>query len=587
MNTNHTLSGSHQGPACAAFAPLLPLASHHLLEPDEERQLQAHVATCAHCQARLAAYDRLDNALRRRFEPVAMTPLHTKDIMKHLHNQEEAGAFETSEEMPARSLPIEAPAPPLRQRAPSRPRRLVSWVGAAAAVLLIAVITMALAASRHPSSAGPSGSGGTALGSPSGVYFIDSPSGSSTQTFLYALNPANGSPRWRVPVPANVSMYPTLADHGLLYVVAQNNSEGDPNEGDPKAPPDGSRATLKTTLYAFQTSDGKERWHTEIGGAAYLLVLVEGVIYTGAQDGVVYAFDATSGTEYWHRPVGGTPEVAQVVGGVVYVKTTDTPSKTAVSSKLFALSANDGAVKWHYDLQGFVGTVQVSNDLVAVFETKAVAVDASTGEMTLAQGFAMLNAADGTEKWRYQGDPAKVGEVFLEQDTVYLTLLGNPIKKQSSVGLQALNASDGSIRWQKSYDNFSLLHPAQGASDGRVYLASDKTIYVLNAQDGTEAWHTQLDSTLYLQRLAEGILYVEKTGEALYALNAADGSLLWHAPVTNTQILAAANHTLYGLAKTTDAQQNWVLRILALAASTGKELWHYDLKASFSGPLVG
>src|SRR5690242_19236589 len=136
MITPNPLANSRSEPACAAFEPLLPLVSHHLLEPEEARHLQAHVAGCAHCRATLAAYERLDAALRQRFEQMAVSPPHTEESMKKIEEAQE------------RETPL-APVPRRPQQARFRPSRVVSWVGALAAVLVIALVAAALFASHR------------------------------------------------------------------------------------------------------------------------------------------------------------------------------------------------------------------------------------------------------------------------------------------------------------------------------------------------------------------------------------------------------------------------------------------------------
>ena len=148
MNTNRHIPLPVAGPDCAAFAPLLPLAGQRLLDEREAARLQEHVAGCAYCQALLAAYDRLDAALVRRFEgqTQGMEGL-TEAIMDHIEDQQN----------PLPPPPITAPPAPLPT--PVRGRHgFVTSLGAVAAVLAIAVVTAALFAGRGPHGAiGPGG----------------------------------------------------------------------------------------------------------------------------------------------------------------------------------------------------------------------------------------------------------------------------------------------------------------------------------------------------------------------------------------------------------------------------------------------
>ncbi len=57
---------------CAVFRPLLPLLSSGTLAPAEAEEVREHVATCAWCQAKLASFAVVDDALRRHYGPTFM-----------------------------------------------------------------------------------------------------------------------------------------------------------------------------------------------------------------------------------------------------------------------------------------------------------------------------------------------------------------------------------------------------------------------------------------------------------------------------------------------------------------------------------
>jgi hypothetical protein len=136
MNTDRTTTLPAQGPDCAAFAPLLPRGGQRLVGERANLRLREHLAGCAYCQAVLAVYERMDAALvrhvDRQVECVAGLQGLTEDIMEPI--------------TPARVATRTATLPP-----PDRGRRgSITWLGAVAAVLAIAVVTAALFASRGP-----------------------------------------------------------------------------------------------------------------------------------------------------------------------------------------------------------------------------------------------------------------------------------------------------------------------------------------------------------------------------------------------------------------------------------------------------
>lgn len=438
MNTRHPLSPSRPGPACAAFEPLLPLVAHDLLEPDEARRLQAHVATCAHCQARLAAYDRLDAALRRRSEQIAMPPLNMRDIMKRIEEQQETGAFESPEATPAYESSLETPAPPLRPRAAGvrpKPRRVVSWLSAVAAVLVIALGVAALVASHRS----PSPGGIAAPASSPGVYFTAGTAGSPPQTVVYALNPLNGTLRWQTKLPAGASFYLVRVDHGLLYLVAQQIQESNATKPVP--------TVQETVISVLRASDGKPLWHLSTRGATSAIVVADGVAYVGTDAGMLYALNTSDGAIRWQKPIGGSMVVKAVADGLVYFTAYHTLADKTISGKLFAFNASDGSGQWSLALQGDFATVQVFNGQVAVLDMQTVT--ASDGVDKTFNRLSVVNASDGSVKWRYQGDPSSVDNAIVAQDAVYVTLLSGSGKERPEVMLQALNLNDGSVRWEQ------------------------------------------------------------------------------------------------------------------------------------------
>jgi outer membrane protein assembly factor BamB len=575
MTTLHSLSNSRPEPACAAFEPLLPLVSHHLLEPEEEQHLQAHVAGCAYCRTTLAAYERLDAALRQRFEQRAVSLSSAEDHMKKI---EEAEAQE-------RKAPL-APVPHLRQPFRFRPNRVFSWVGAVAAVLVIALITTALFVSHHPSPTGTSPNGTAQDPAAPGVYYAAMTSGASPQTFIYALNPATGAARWHVKAPAGVTVTPAAVEHGILYVFAQDFGEAAGSDGTTKTFST-QEQSAKNAVYAFRTSDGKQLWHQQTGGIPFVIEVADGGVYTAQFDGTIQALNASTGAVTWHVSVGGSASFVQIADGVVYLNVYPASGKSPTGGKVVALNANDGSEKWHYNLHGSAGVIQVRQGLVAVVDTQVEADATNPTGSKVSSTLSVLNASDGSVQWTYAGDPKTVGSAFMQGDAVYVALLGGTGKEQPNVKLQALNASDGSRRWEKAYTNFTVLRPDQGAQEGKVYLATTTTIIALNAQDGSEAWKKTLGANTSFNQLAAGILFAEVQGE-VYALNADDGSALWHASIGNSAYLTTATgQQVFGLEKVTDPNAHWLLRFFALNALNGAPLWHHDFTTSVTQPLVG
>ncbi len=80
MNTSNMRYPS--GPECARYRSLLPQFRQGTLSPADERNLRAHLATCAYCRAQLATYDRLDAALRTSLDRYTPTTPSAADLVR-------------------------------------------------------------------------------------------------------------------------------------------------------------------------------------------------------------------------------------------------------------------------------------------------------------------------------------------------------------------------------------------------------------------------------------------------------------------------------------------------------------------------
>ena len=129
-------------PACAAFAPLLPLAAHGMLASHRAAALDEHLTGCAHCRAELAAHAEVDAALRRAFAapPDARPPFSRAQLAELLTR-----ASERTGPSARRVLGVDG--------RPKR-RRWLAGLPAVAAVVLVAVLAQALFAWHHGTSGG-------------------------------------------------------------------------------------------------------------------------------------------------------------------------------------------------------------------------------------------------------------------------------------------------------------------------------------------------------------------------------------------------------------------------------------------------
>jgi hypothetical protein len=161
----------------------LKLAAAHPadLEPAERAALEAHLATCAACAAVYAAYARMDAAVQRLPTPAPLEDVPPKLLALWAAEDQQAQPTPVPLARKERAMrsntvdtaPIFPDAPAPRRRS----RRLVSGVTALAAVVVIALLTVALLASRfNTPHTGPTANPGAASPTPA-VTASGTPSG--------------------------------------------------------------------------------------------------------------------------------------------------------------------------------------------------------------------------------------------------------------------------------------------------------------------------------------------------------------------------------------------------------------------------
>jgi outer membrane protein assembly factor BamB len=162
-----------------------------------------------------------------------------------------------------------------------------------------------------------------------------------------------------------------------------------------------------------------------------------------------------------------------------------------------------------------------------------------------------VNAADGTEKWRFRtggerrfSAPGIHGiqprtemmpdpfDVFLSSPAVWD---GTVYVGSGDHNLYALDAQTGSLRWKFATGN--VVHASPAIAGGIAYIGSwDRYFYALDARTGKLIWKfaTGDDRDIYNQvgiassaAVADGTVYFGCRDSHLYALDARTGSLRW------------------------------------------------------------
>ena len=254
----------------------------------------------------------------------------------------------------------------------------------------------------------------------------------------------------------------------------------------------------------------------------------------------------------WRYQAQGSVQTSpSIVGDLVYATSDD--------GTLHALDIATGEERWSYAPElGPVGEPNVSEGRVFVRE--------ADGHL------ATVDALTGSELWRSDRVDYTSGPTF-DGDSVFIGAADGT--------LVALDAASGAVRWTVpvSTSGAELRNPAY--ADGRVYVSEGGgDLVAVDAATAGVAWRVPTGSTSTgTAVVADGIVYLgsyDGVGGSLSAFDSATGGLVWtvaepfFAPAISNGVAYAGGEGV----------------LVALSASTGSELWRFELQGVVRAPAV-
>ena len=446
------------------------------------------------------------------------------------------------------------------------------------ACILLATLLLAacsgISANSHPLSASSSSQTTSRAHSsgPLGVYV------GATDGTVIALNPTTGAVRWRhqftCACPADVQ----AVANGLIYAGSSI--------------PVGGTST-STFLAALDASDGSVRWQLTTPGKGKFSAVQSGVAYITSvapndlptQHNEMQARNATSGALLWHTQLSGTGDIAATLAGnTIYLTSFDSSRYYYFEHRwtaLYALDAANGAVRWQQSLG--------ASDFIEAVANGRLYLNEGVTDIVCGSNIVALDANDGSNLWAFPKEAATDCASFIgaEHTLVYgITSYSNPASSSRQSTLFALDVRDGSSAWQVSPPFNDRAFHVGLLANGTIYLPSSSDgLLAYRSTNGSPLWHVQGESGWL--GFAGGVLYTS-TGHSFDALSPATGAVRWRYQTSDTITLsAAANGIVYVVSIRLDATYRRYQTLVALETSKGKPLWRFPLGTSEDIPLIG
>ena len=306
--------------------------------------------------------------------------------------------------------------------------------------------------------------------------------------FIYAIDHANGSEKWRFPAETEkgVEFYapPALTgdgqlivggfDHKLYGLDAASGTQKWVFEGAKDRYIAGALVTENGiyapssdgNLYALDLN-GKPLWTFETQEALWATPTTNdecNCIYIASMDRHIYAVDAMTGNQLWQSPdLGGS-----IIGSPAFDAENKLVFAGTFGSEMIALDAESGQVVWRVPTLEWIWSGPLLADGVLYFGDEV-------------GNFYALSALDGAQVWKIQPLPDSpiVGTPILEEGVIYFT--------SESASVYGVNSA-GTIT--NTFNVAAKLYTPPVWADGRLLVAElegDALLVALN-ENGVQQW---------------------------------------------------------------------------------------------------
>jgi outer membrane protein assembly factor BamB len=311
---------------------------------------------------------------------------------------------------------------------------------------------------------------------------------------------------------------------------------------------------------AYEARTGRLRWAYGTGGTAFVWAVGEGRVIVAPDRGSLVALDLETGRQRWRLALspGQSPEHGTIAGGRLYVGTSFTSEGDLRPPIVYAVDLATGRRRWQAVLEPGTdlewGAPVVEGDLVLIADTPSHPDSAPTSRLHA------LHADTGRVRWkanlrsREQGfhtqRPLVIGglvltvntsgallavdagsgrEVWRERRGPFLPLIagtsGSLVFAVVDASLVALETGSGNQRWQiplpvDERERWAVL------ASGTIYAVAAEQVVAIDPASGTDRWRVRVGQAVGPPRRVGQRVYVATEGQ-LVAIDAASGSVAW------------------------------------------------------------
>ncbi len=300
-------------------------------------------------------------------------------------------------------------------------------------------------------------------------------------------------------------------------------------------------------IYAIRTQDGSTIWQypEKAGRETYFAapVLADGHLIAGDYQNNLFSLDPGSGGLKWTFTAAKGKWIASplVVDGKIIAPNGD--------STLYALDLN-GNLLWKFPTKQALWS-RPASDGERVYQASMdhfiYAIDLNSGE----------------EIWSVDlGGAVLYSPTLTDEGVLYISSLGRH--------LVALNTKDGSILWQRKFDNELWTQPA--LADGKLFFGDiSGKIYAIDSVSGADIWSLSVNEPVIGRptEIENGIVFPTENG-SLYAVSFS-GERLWSRTFTGTIYtgpVVLGDNLAVGIAQGDDF-------LKFISSSTGQDVWTY------------